>query len=190
MSETLKIKTLILIMIAGSLLTSSTLMPIANAQPTQTALTITVPSPPKEKPSTPQEAECTIEATLKDENGNPLPNKIINFYKCGSSLTGTAKTNSIGVASTIFTPDEASRIGNIEFTLRTVTYKINAVFYGATNYAKSSSEDVYIEYIFRDIDIFLDYPQYLVGGGLIAVGVAIIGAAGFIVFRRRKKQSL
>ena len=68
---------------------------------------------------------------------------------------------------------------------RISTYKNNAVFSGTTNYAQSSSEDVYIEYVFRDIDIFLDYGSYIVGGGLTTV--AVIGVVGYIVFRRRKK---
>jgi hypothetical protein len=41
-SEALKIKTVILILIAGILFTSSNLMPLVNAQPTNTSLTITV----------------------------------------------------------------------------------------------------------------------------------------------------
>jgi len=51
-----------------------------------------------------------------------------------------------------------------------------AMFRETTNYAPSSSENVDI--------IIMDYTPYLVGGGLIAV--AIIGVAGYIVFRRRK----
>jgi hypothetical protein len=160
MSETLKNKTLILIMIASIVLTGSNSMPIANAQPTQTSLTITVPSPPKE-------TECTIEATLKEENGNPLQNMDIGFYVCSKNWLDTAKTDSNGVASLTYTFPRAG------------TYNVTAMFSGTTNYTQSSSEYVDI--------IIVDYSQYLVGGGLIAVGVAIIGTAGYIVFRRRKK---
>jgi hypothetical protein len=152
------------------------------SSPANTSLTIAVTSPLPEKPSTPQEAECTIEATLKDEYGNPLPNMDIHFYECGATNRGIAKTDSTGVASLKYIPFEAY----FENPPRTATYKFNAVFKGTANYAQSSSEDIYIEYIFRDIDIFLDYGSYLVGGGIITV-VSIIGVAGYIVFRRRKK---
>ena len=202
-SEVLKGKNLILILVAGILFTSLSSMPLANAQPyydayftsikvthgtgdialisggtakvydgqltyipavksytANTSLTIAVPSAPQGK-------ECTIEATLKDENDNPLQNTDIDFYVCGTSKIGTAKTDSNGVASLKFTPPT------------TGTYKVNAMFSGTTNYAQSSSEDVYI------ILIDIDYTPYIVGGGIIAL--AIIGVAGYIVFRRRKK---
>jgi hypothetical protein len=174
-SEVLKIKTLILILIAGILFTSLTSTPLVNAQPTHTSLTIAVPSEPQWK-------EYTIEVTLKDENDNPLQNFNIDFYVCGSSKIGTAKTNSAGVASLKFTPSE-------DFYYptpppRTDTIKVNAVFSGTTNYAQSSSEDAYIEFIFRNIDVFLDYGSYIVSGGILA----IIGIVGYIFFRRRKKS--
>jgi len=161
MSEALKIKKLILILIAGILFISSNSMPLMNAQPTPTSLTIVVPSLPQGK-------ECTIEAFLKDENDNPLQNFDIVFYVCGTDCKdwiGTAKTDSCGVAS-------------LKYTFpRTGTYNVNAMFSGTTNYAQSSSENVDI--------IIIDYTTYLVGGGIIAV--AIIGVVGYIVFRRRKK---
>lgn len=165
MSESLKIKILILILIAGILLTNSTSMPLANAQPTHTSLTIAVPSPPQ---GIPFSSECTIEATLKDENENPLQNFDIDFYVCGTGCMdwiGTAKTDSNGVASLTYT---FSRAG---------TYNVTAMFSGTTSYVQSSSENVDI--------IIIDYTPYLVGGGIIAV--AIIGVVGYIVFRRRKK---
>jgi hypothetical protein len=92
MNESLKIKTLIIILIAGILLTSSNSMPLVNAQPTPTSLTLAVSSPPLGKPFW---SECTMEATLKDENGNPLPNMDIHFSECGSvrERIGTAKTD-------------------------------------------------------------------------------------------------
>ena len=89
MSGTLNIKPLIVILLAGILLTGSNLMRFANAQPTQTSLILAIPSPPL---GTPFWSECTIEATLKDENGNPLPNMDIRFLYCGTSLIGTDKT--------------------------------------------------------------------------------------------------
>ena len=174
MSELLRINKLIVILIADILLTSSNSMPVANAQLIQTSLTIFAPSPIQGK-------ECTIVATLKDENGNPLPNMDIDFSVCGGKK-GTAKTNSTGVAILKYTPFEAS----LNPPPRTETYGANAVFKGTTTYAPSSSEDINIEFIFRDIDILLDYGSYIVGGGIITV--AIIGVAGYIVFRRRKKQ--
>ncbi len=126
----------------------------------KTILTIAVPSPP-------QGTECTLEATLLDENDNPLQNTDIGFYICGTEKIGTAKTDSNGVASLKYTLPQT-----------TGTYKFNAVFSGTTNYAQSSSEDVYIPLI------VIDYTPYLVGGGIIAV--AIIGVVGYIVFRGRK----
>ena len=106
-----------------------------------TSLTIAVPSAPQGK-------ECTIEATLKDENDNPLQNFDIDFYVCGTDCMdwiGTAKTDSNGVAS-------------LKYTFpRTVTYNVNAMFSGTTNYAQSSSENVDI--------ILIDYTPYLLGGG-------------------------
>ena len=174
MSESLKIKTLILILIAGILFTSSNSMPLANAQPVHTSLTIAVPSPPTDK-------ECTIEATLKDENGNPLQNMDIRFLFCGSSLIGTNKTNSKGVTSLKLTNNPPlvyyPELYPFE-TKKTETWKISAVFNGTINY-QSSSEDVYIAFVFRD------YTPYIVGSGILAV--AIIGVVGYIVFRRRKK---
>ena len=108
MNESLKIKTLIMILIAGILLTSSNSMPLVNAQPTPTSLTLAVSSPPQGKPFW---SKCTMEATLKDENGNPLPNMDIHFSECGSAREriGTAKTDSNGVASLTYTFPEAAR---------------------------------------------------------------------------------
>lgn len=175
MSESLKIKTLILILIAGILLTSLNSLPLVNAQPVHTSLTLAVLSPPTEK-------ECTIAATLKDENGNPLPNMDIDFYFCGTDKIGTNKTDSAGVASLKLTDNPPysyyPRLDPFE-TKKTETWKINAVFSGTTNYAPSGSEYVYIAFV------FIDYTPYMVGGGLIAV--AIIGVVGYIVFRRKKK---
>jgi hypothetical protein len=163
MDEALKINKIILILIAGILFISSNSMPLANAQPTPTSLTIDVPSAPRGK-------ECTIEATLKDENDNPLHNMDIDFYVCGTGCMdwiGAAKTDSNGVASLTYTFPRAR------------TYNVTAIFSGTTNYVQSSSENVDI--------IIIDYTPYIVGGGLIAV--AIIGVVGYIVFRRRKKAT-
>jgi hypothetical protein len=55
------------------------------------------------------------------------------------------------------------------------------VFSGTTNYAQSSSEDVYIA------NVFIDYTPYIVVCGILAV--AIIGVVGYIGFRRRKLAS-
>ena len=168
----MKTKKLILILIAGILFTSSNSMPLANAA--NTSLTITVPSAPRGN-------ECTIKATLKDENGNPLQNMDIRFLICGTETIGTNRTDSNGVASLEFTlPDRLDPFETLKTgeTTKTGTYKINAVFSGTTNYAQSSSEDVYIAYV------FIDYTPYIVGCGILAV--AIIGVVGYIGFRRRK----
>ena len=162
MDEGLKIRKLILILMAGILLTSSNSLPLVNAQPTNTSLTLTVPYNPPWKAR-------TIEATLKDENDNPLQNFDIDFlYACDdhTHLLGTAKTDSNGVAS-------------LTWTWSSGTYNVTATFSGTPNYASSSSE--YIEII------IIDYTPYLVGGGLIAL--AIIGVVGYIIFRRRKKAT-
>ncbi len=173
-SEALKIKIFILTLMAGILFTSSNLMHLVNAQPIPTSLTIAVSSPLQEK-------ECTIEATLKDENGNTLQNMDIRFLFCGSSLIGTNKTNSKGVTSLKLTNNPPlvyyPELYPFE-TKKTETWKISAVFNGTINY-QSSSEDVYIAFVFRD------YTPYIVGSVILAV--AIIGVVGYIVFRRRKK---
>jgi len=154
--------------IAGILLTSSTSMPLINAQPTPTSLTIAVPSPLLRISFS---SECTIEANLKDENDNPLQNMYIDFlYACEdhTHLLGIAKTNSNG---------EAFLTHTFVYDPYYDPWKIMANFSGTTSYAPLSSEYV-------DITV-IDYTPYLVGGGLIAV--AIIHVVGFIVFRRMKK---
>jgi hypothetical protein len=147
-------------------------MHLANAERTPTSLTLAVSSPPQGKPFW---LECTIEATLKDENNNPLPNMEIRFlYECldhpgNWHLLGTAKTYSNGVSSLTYQlfdpfPDEM--------------YNVTAMFGGTTNYYRSSSEKVAIARV-------VDYTAYLVGGGTIEV--VIIGILGYIVFRIRRK---
>jgi len=184
-SEALKIKTLFIVLIAGILFTSLNSMPLANAQLIQTSLTITGP------PYLPRDIECTIEATLTDENDNPLQNFDIDFlYTCDDDHTHqicTAKTNSSGVASLELTGDIPPyfyypKLSLIE-TKKTYMYKIYAVFDGTTTYAKSSSEYVYVVFVLTD------YTWYWVGGGLIAI--VIMGFVGYIIFQRtRKKKSL
>ena len=162
MGEALKIKTLISILILGILFSCLNSMPLVSAQPTPTLLILAVHSPPI---GTPFWSECTMEATLKDENGNPLANMDIVFSECASELIGTAKTDSNGVASLTYMFPEARM------------YPLLANFSGTTTYAPSGSEYVRITII--------DYTPHLVGGGLIAV--AIIGVVGYIFFSRRKK---
>ena len=166
MSEAFNVNTLFLMLIAGILLTNSTSMPLVNAQPTPTSLTITVSS---SQLGTPFWSECTIEATLTDENGNPLQNMDIDFlYACEDHThwLGSAETDSNGVASLTHSFEYV-----IDFP-----WKIMVTFSGTTSYAPSSSAYVAI--------IVIDYTPYLVGGGLVAV--AIIGIVGYLVFRRRK----
>ncbi len=148
---------------AGILFTSSNSMPLVNAQPTPTSLTLAVSSPPRGKPFW---SECTMEATLKDENGNPLPNMDILFSECGNvrEIFGTEKTDSNGVASLTYSSFPRAR-----------TYPMMANFSGTTSYVKSSSEYVDI--------ILVDYTPVLVGGVTSAVVIV-----GYIVFRRIKMQ--
>ncbi len=160
-SEAFKIKTVILILMAGILLIWSNSLPLVNAQPINTSLTITVPYNPPWK-------ACTIEAALKDENDNPLQNFKIDFiYECDdhTHLLWTAKTDSNGVAS-------------LTWAWSSGTYNVTATFSGTQNYASSRSE--YIEIT------IIDYTPYLIGGGLIVV--TIIGIVGYIVLRRRKEK--
>ena len=170
--EALKIKTLILILIAGILLTSSNSVTLANAQPISTSLTIALPSAPQGK-------ECTLQATLKDENGNPVQNMDIDFYLCGTEKIGTVKTDSNGVASLKYTLSGLELERSLTFeAIKTGAYKFNAIFRGTTNYAQSSSENMYVGFI------VIDYTPYIVVG--IIAAAAIIGVVGYIVSRRRK----
>ncbi len=114
-----------------------------NAQPINTSLRIAVSSPPTEK-------ECTLEAPLKDENGVPMQNMDIGFWVCDTSLNGTNKTDSAGVVS-LKLKDNAPLFYYPRLSLfeakKTETYKISAAFDGTTTYAQSSSEDVYVAFV-------------------------------------------
>ncbi|MGD8505131.1 MAG: hypothetical protein PVF15_00515 [Candidatus Bathyarchaeota archaeon] len=165
MSEALKIHFFILISIACILFAGLNAAPLVNAQPTPTSLAIAVPSPPQ---GIPFSTKCTIEATLRDENDNPLQNLTIDFlYACDdhTHLLWRAKTDSNGVASLRYTFP------------RNETWRISAMFKGTTNYAQSSSEEVLI--------IIMDYTPYVVGGLLAATVIASVIA--YIVLRRREK---
>jgi len=129
-----------------------------------TTLTIDVPSATQGK-------ECTIKATLKDENDNPCMHTDLDFYIYAENAwkkIGTAKTDSNGVASLEYTPTS------------TGTFQVKATFSGTTNYAQSSGTST-------DLNVAMDYTLYYIGGGIIAV--AIIGVVGYIVFRRGKKAT-
>ncbi|UCE16251.1 MAG: Ig-like domain repeat protein [Candidatus Bathyarchaeota archaeon] len=126
-----------------------------------TALTFDVPSATQGK-------ECTLKATLKDEEGSPLQNIVVDFYiyeENDWNEIGSAKTDSNGVASLIYTPST------------TGTFQVKAMFGGATNYADSSSTP-------SSLNVVMDYTLFYIGGGIIAV--AIIGIVGYLVFRKRK----
>jgi hypothetical protein len=179
MGEALKTKTLFLMLIAGILFTTSNSILTANAQPIQTSLAITAP------PDLPREINCTIEAILKDENDNPLQNFDVAFlYACDDHThpMDTVKTDSNGVASLELVDNPPffyyPTLSPFE-TRKTVMFKINAAFDGTATYTKSSSEDVYVAFVLTD------YTSYLVGGGLIAV--VIIGVAGYMMLRKRKR---
>ena len=173
--ERMKMKTTLALLWLSLLFLTTNLS--VNAQPVNTSLTLAVLSPPTEK-------ECTIAATLEDENGNPLQNMDIDFYICGTDKIGSNKTDSAGVASLKLTDNPPyvyyPRLDPFE-TKVTETWKINAVFSGTTSHAQSSSEDVYIAFVLTN------YTPYLVVGGIIAL--VIIAAAGYIIFRRRKNAT-
>jgi len=129
-----------------------------------TTLTIDVPSATQGK-------ECTIKAALKDENGNPLQNHDVDFFIYEENTwkkTGTAKTDSNGVACVKYTPTN------------TGTFQFKAMFSGTTNCAQCSSTSA-------NLDVAMDYTPYYIGGGILAA--VIISVLGYIVFRRRKKAT-
>ncbi len=133
--------------------------------PFTTTLTINVPSATEGK-------ECTIKATLKDENDNPCMHTDVDFYIYEENAwkkIGTANTDSNGVASIEYAPTS------------TGTFQFKATFSGTTNYAQSSSTSA-------NLNVAMDYTLYYIGGGIIAA--AIIGVVGYIVFRGRKKATL
>ena len=175
--KTLRIKKFFLIFVASVLLSSLTSTILVNAQPTNTSLTIAVSS-------SPQERTCTIEATLKDENDTPLQNMNIQFWVCDTSLIGTNKTDSAGLASLKLADNPPlfyyPRLSLFE-AQKTETYEISAAFEGTTTYAKSSSGDVFVAFVLTDS------TSYLVGGGLIAV--VVIGVVGYLVLRRRRRTN-
>ena len=75
-------------------------------------------------------------AALKDENGNPIADSIVDYYissGAGWSKVGLAPTDTGGVASMDYTPTEAG------------TFKLKAVYEGTRKYAGSSSEEVTLE---------------------------------------------
>jgi len=132
--------------------------------PFTTSLTLDVPSATQGK-------ECTIKAALKDENGNPLQNHDVDFFIYEENTwkkTGTAKTDSNGVACVKYTPTN------------TGTFQFKAMFSGTTNCAQCSSTSA-------NLDVAMDYTPYYIGGGILAA--VIISVLGYIVFRRRKKAT-
>jgi len=132
--------------------------------PLDTNLTIDIPSATQGK-------ECTLVATLKDEEGSPMQNIDIDFYICGTDCMdwiGTAKTDSSGVASLKYTPST------------TGTFQVKALFAGTTNYAESNSTR-------SALYVAMDYTLFYIGGGITAV--AIIGIVGYIIFRKKKTPS-
>lgn len=129
-----------------------------------TALAIDVPSATQGK-------ECTIKATLKDENGNPMENMNVEFdiYEANMwTKIGVPQTDSNGISSLVYTP---SSIGS---------FQVKAVFTGATNYASSESTST-------SLNVVMDYTPYYVGGGIIAV--IVLGAVGYLVFRRMRRKT-
>ena len=131
--------------------------------PLDTTLTIDVLSATQGK-------ECTLKATLKDEEGNPVQNVDVDFciYEENEwKKIGSVKTDSNGVASLSYSP---STIG---------TFQVKAIFGGATNCAESSSTST-------SLNVAMDYtPYYVVAGITVAIIISIVG---YMIFRRRKKM--
>jgi len=127
-----------------------------------TTLTIGVPSAIIGKP-------VTLNATLRDENGNPIQGKNIEFqiYNGTSwSKIGSANTNLNGIASISYTPSS------------TGTFQVRAVFNGTSNYSQTTS-------MAGSLKVDTDFtPYYLIGAIVIT---CVCGTVGYVVYRRRKK---
>lgn len=122
-------------------------------------------------PSSTQSVECTLRATLEDENGSVLQNMDVNFYIYEANAwrkIGCAKTDSSGVAFLNYTPSSAG------------VFKVKAVFLGTTEYSESNSA-------LSNLNVAAVYTLYYIGGGVIAV--AVISILGHMLFRRRKKAT-
>ena len=131
--------------------------------PLDSTLTIDVPSATQGK-------ECTLKATLKDEEGNPVQNVDVDFciYEDNDwKKIGSVKTDSNGVASLSYSP---STLG---------TFQVKAMFGGTTNCAESSSTST-------SLNVATDYTLYYVAAGITAI--VIVSIVGYMVFRRRKKM--
>jgi 5-hydroxyisourate hydrolase-like protein (transthyretin family) len=130
--------------------------------PFSTSLTIDVPSATQGK-------TVTLKATLKDENGNPIQGVNIQFQIYDGttwSNVDSANTDSNGVASISYTPSN------------TGTFQVRAVFSGTTNYSPITSAT-------SSLNVGADYTPYYV---IIAIVIiAVCGAVGYIVYRRRRK---
>jgi len=78
----------------------------------------------------------TVSATLKDEDGNPLPDKTIYYHILQNGVwigIGEAQTNPNGVAPRIYQPNEEG------------TFKLKATYAGNQKYAGSTSEEATLE---------------------------------------------
>lgn len=115
--------------------------------------------------------ECALKATLKDDEGSPLQNMDVDFYiyeENNWKKIGSAKTDSNGVASLSYTPST------------TGTFQVKAIFSGTTNHDDSGSTP-------STLNVSTDFTLLYFGYGIVAV--AVIGIAGYIIFRKRKKPS-
>lgn len=122
-------------------------------------------------PSATQGQSVTLKATLKDENGNPIQGISIQFQMYdGTSWTNmsSADTDSNGVASISYTPSS------------TGSYQVMAVSAEATNYASSQSTSA-------NLNVSMNYTPYYLGGGMVAV--VVLGAVGYLVFRRMRRKT-
>jgi len=110
----------------------------------------------------------TITATIKDENGVPIPNATIEFYLFEDETwetIGSKETDSNGIAVLEYTPPAAGK------------FYIKAEFSGTQIYGKTSDVITLI--------VNFDYTPYILVG---VAAIAAIALIAFAIWRKRKKH--
>jgi len=122
-------------------------------------------------PTAIQGQAATLKATLKDANGNPIQGLTVLFQ-----IYDGASWSDVNATST-----DTNGIASISYTSRDPgSFQIRAVFAGTPDYAPSTSTPA-------NLSVNADYTPYFFGGAIIAV--IILGALGYLVFRKRKKPA-